>query len=202
MAQSRTLTNTASRRQALQAMFQQEFCGLDLAALDAGSKELLVVSFCSKDVQDTDLCGEPLNDYAKRLIAGIIDNQAVIDGWISDAADNWTIERMQNVDRNIIRLACFEMAFVDEIPTAVAINEAVEVAKVFGGDESPKFVNGVLGRIAKKLSGEGRIEADLTDVESQTADGESGEAEAAVEQDACASNETAASPEHESEEIV
>lgn len=202
MAQSRTLTNTASRRQALQAMFQQEFCGLDLAALDAGSKELLVVSFCPKDVQDTDLCGEPLNDYAKRLIAGIIDNQVVIDGWISDAADNWTIERMQNVDRNIIRLACFEMAFVDEIPTAVAINEAVEVAKVFGGDESPKFVNGVLGRIAKKLSGEGRIEADLTDVESQIADAESGEAEAAVEQDACASNETAASPEHESEEIV
>ena len=159
MALSKTLTNTASRRQALQAMFQQEFRGLDLAALDAGSKELLVVSFCPKDVSDTELTGEPLNDYAKQLIEGIIENQAIIDSWISAAADNWTIERMQNVDRNIIRLACYEIAFVEEIPTAVAINEAVEVAKVFGGDESPKFVNGVLGRIAAKLEVEGTDQA-------------------------------------------
>lgn len=163
MASAKTLTNTASRRQALQAMFQQEFCGLDLAALDAGSKELLVVSFCPKGVSDTELTGEPLNDYAKQLIAGIIENQEVIDSWISAAADNWAINRMQNVDRNIIRLACYEMAYVDQIPTAVAINEAVEVAKVFGGDESPKFVNGVLGRIAKKLDAEGIIS--LADVQ-------------------------------------
>lgn len=156
-SKSKTLTNTASRRQALQAMFQQEFCGLDLSALDAGSKDLLVVSFCPKGVQDTELVGEPLNDYAKELISGIIANQEEIDSWISAAADNWAIERMQNVDRNIIRLACYELAFVGEIPTPVAINEAVEVAKVFGGDESPKFVNGVLGRIAKKLAEDGSI---------------------------------------------
>ena len=156
-SKSKTLTNTASRRQALQAMFQQEFCGLDLSALDAGSKDLLVVSFCPKGVQDTELVGEPLNDYAKEFISGIIANQEEIDSWISAAADNWAIERMQNVDRNIIRLACYELAFVGEIPTPVAINEAVEVAKVFGGDESPKFVNGVLGRIAKKLAEDGRI---------------------------------------------
>lgn len=156
-SKTKTTTNTASRRQALQAMFQQEFCGLDLSALDAGSKDLLVVSFCPKGVQDTELVGEPLNDYAKELISGIIANREEIDSWISGAADNWTIERMQNVDRNIIRLACYELAFVGEIPTPVAINEAVEVAKVFGGDESPKFVNGVLGRIAKKLAEEGRI---------------------------------------------
>lgn len=160
---SKLLTNTASRRQALQAMFQQEFCGLDIAALDAGSKDLLVVSFCPKGVQDTELVGEPLNDYAKKLITGIVANKEEIDSWISGAADNWTIERMQNVDRNIIRLACYEMAFVPEIPTPVAINEAVEVAKVFGGDESPKFVNGVLGRIARKLAEDGRIVSDELD---------------------------------------
>lgn len=181
MALSKTLTNTASRRQALQAMFQQEFRGLDLAALDAGSKELLVVSFCPKDVSDTELSGEPLNDYAKQLIEGIIDNQTTIDSWISAAADNWTIERMQNVDRNIIRLACYEIAFVDEIPTAVAINEAVEVAKVFGGDESPKFVNGVLGRIAKKLEADGLVQGQ----QPQEAAEQSAQA-AAAEADACA----------------
>lgn len=187
---SKLLTNTASRRQALQAMFQQEFCGLDIAALDAGSKDLLVVSFCPKGVQDTELVGEPLNDYAKKLITGIVANKAEIDSWISGAADNWTIERMQNVDRNIIRLACYEMAFVPEIPTPVAINEAVEVAKVFGGDESPKFVNGVLGRIARKLTEDGRIVSDELDVvaeqEEQPAGDSAVDEGAAVEQPAAA----------------
>ena len=184
---SKLLTNTASRRQALQAMFQQEFCGLDIAALDAGSKDLLVVSFCPKGVQDTELVGEPLNDYAKKLITGIVANKEEIDSWISGAADNWTIERMQNVDRNIIRLACYEMAFVAEIPTPVAINEAVEVAKVFGGDESPKFVNGVLGRIARKLEEDGRIVSD----ELEDAFAEAAAAEVADEQPAA---EEAAAP--------
>lgn len=185
-SKSKTLTNTASRRQALQAMFQQEFCGLDLSALDAGSKDLLVVSFCPKGVQDTELVGEPLNDYAKELISGIIANQEEIDSWISAAADNWAIERMQNVDRNIIRLACYELAFVGEIPTPVAINEAVEVAKVFGGDESPKFVNGVLGRIAKKLAEDGRI---LDNELTQTQQSADQDADAADQTDADAADQ-------------
>lgn len=185
-SKSKTLTNTASRRQALQAMFQQEFCGLDLSALDAGSKDLLVVSFCPKGVQDTELVGEPLNDYAKELISGIIANQEEIDSWISAAADNWAIERMQNVDRNIIRLACYELAFVGEIPTPVAINEAVEVAKVFGGDESPKFVNGVLGRIAKKLAEDGRI---LDNELTQTQQSADQDADAADQADADAADQ-------------
>lgn len=188
---SKLLTNTASRRQALQAMFQQEFCGLDIAALDAGSKDLLVVSFCPKGVQDTELVGEPLNDYAKKLITGIVANKEEIDSWISGAADNWTIERMQNVDRNIIRLACYEMAFVPEIPTPVAINEAVEVAKVFGGDESPKFVNGVLGRIARKLGEDGRIVSDELDEVAEQAEQS---AQVAVEPETAAEHEVAAGP--------
>ena len=67
---------------------------------------------------------------------------------------------MQNVDRNIIRIACYEMAFVEGIPVPVSINEAVELAKVFGGDESPKFVNGILGRIATRMAEEGLIPAE------------------------------------------
>ncbi|MGN0959767.1 MAG: transcription antitermination factor NusB, partial [Coriobacteriales bacterium] len=149
-----------SRRQALQVMFQQEFVGRDIDQIDAGSKDLLVVSRCPKGVQDTDLVGEPLNDYAREVLQGVIAHREQIDGWIADAALNWTIQRMLNVDRNIIRMAAFEMAFVDEIPVPVAINEAVELAKVFGGDESPKFVNGILGRIATRMAEEGLIPAE------------------------------------------
>ena len=157
---SRQRSNSSSRRQALQVMFQQEFVGRDIDQIDAGSKDLLVVSRCPKGVQDTDLVGEPLNDYAREVLQGVIAHREQIDGWIADAAFNWTIQRMLNVDRNIIRMAAFEMAFVDEIPVPVAINEAVELAKVFGGDESPKFVNGVLGRIATRLASEGIVSED------------------------------------------
>ncbi|MGN0037652.1 MAG: transcription antitermination factor NusB [Coriobacteriales bacterium] len=157
---SRQQNNTASRRQALQVMFQQEFVGRDISQIDAGSQDLLVVSRCPKGVQDTDLVGEPLNDYAREMLQGVIEHQEQIDAWIADAAFNWTIQRMLNVDRNIIRMASFEMAYVDEIPVPVAINEAVELAKVFGGDESPKFVNGVLGRIATRLASEGIVSED------------------------------------------
>ena len=157
---SRQRSNSSSRRQALQVMFQQEFVGLDLSQLDAPSQELLVVSRCPKGVQDTDLVGAPLTSYALEMLQGVVEHQEQIATWIADAAHNWTIQRMLNVDRNIIRMAAFEMAFVDEIPVPVAINEAVELAKVFGGDESPKFVNGVLGRIATRLASEGIVSED------------------------------------------
>lgn len=178
---SRQRNNSTSRRQALQVMFQQEFVGRDLSQLDAGSQELLVVSRCPKGVQDTDLIGEPLNDYAREMLQGVIEHQEQIDGWIADAAQNWTIQRMQNVDRNIIRMACYEIAFVEGIPVPVAINEAVEVAKVFGGDESPKFVNGILGRIATRLAADGLIAEDellgKDALAAELADAEQGDAE-------------------------
>ena len=143
--------NTYARRQALQVMFQQEFLGFDLSQLDTSDADLLVVSRCPEGVQDTDLEGEPLSDYAGLLLGGIVEHLDEIDSWISDTAQNWTLERMPLVDRNIIRLASYEVAFCDDIPTGVAINEAVEIAKSYGGDDSPKFVNGVLGKIATRI---------------------------------------------------
>ena len=143
--------NTLARRQALQVLFQNEFLGLDIAELDLDDADLLVVSQCPEGVSDADLVGEPLREYAFALLSGVIEHQSQIDAWIADTAQNWTLERMPIVDRNIIRIAAYETAFCDDIPTGVAINEAVELAKSFGGDDSPKFVNGVLGRIASSL---------------------------------------------------
>ena len=94
----------------------------------------------------------PLSEYAQDLVRGVEQNRIVIDGSLKAAAENWSLGRMPIVDRSILRLAAYEIMFVEDVPTSVAINEAVELAKDFGGeDDSPRFVNGVLGRIAKDI---------------------------------------------------
>lgn len=102
-----------------------------------------------------------LPDYALSLVQGVDKHQASIDEHLIATSENWSLARMPIVDRSILRLATYEMMYVDDVPLSVAINEAVELAKDFGGeDESPRFVNGVLGRIAKRLEEEaGGIEA-------------------------------------------
>ena len=88
--------------------------------------------------------------YARLLAEGVDEHLDEVDDLIADASDNWKLSRMPVVDRAILRLAIFEMLYVDAVPVSVSINEAVELAKSFGGeDNSPRFVNGVLGRIAK-----------------------------------------------------
>ena len=97
-----------------------------------------------------------LTDYALALIHGVEANQAQVDERIEAASENWALSRMPIVDRSILRLAVFEMFNCDDVPVSVSINEAVELAKGFGGeDDSPRFVNGVLGRIARSVEGDG-----------------------------------------------
>lgn len=94
-----------------------------------------------------------LDDYALRLLAGVAEHREEIDARIEAASENWAVSRMPVVDKCILRLAIFELIYVDEVPVGVTINEAVELAKDFGGeDESHRFVNGVLGKIAQTLS--------------------------------------------------
>ncbi len=93
-------------------------------------------------------------DYAERLVLGVADNLESIDAQLAATSQNWALDRMPVVDRAILRMATFEMVYVDEVPVSVAINEAVELAKSLGGeDDSSRFVNGVLGRIARRLEG-------------------------------------------------
>jgi N utilization substance protein B len=90
-------------------------------------------------------------DFATGLVEGTIGNLEQIDKEISRFATNWQLKRMAVIDRNILRLATFELLFVDDIPPKVSINEAVELAKKFGDIESGRFVNGVLDKINKSL---------------------------------------------------
>ena len=136
---SRRHERTAARQSALQVLYTSEIKGMrpsDL--LDSGL------------VLEDD--GKSLSDYAIGLIEGVDEKMLPIDVRLNSTSENWKLNRMPIVDRCILRLATYEMLFVDEVPVSVAINEAVELAKDFGGeDESPRFVNGVLGRIARQL---------------------------------------------------
>ena len=87
--------------------------------------------------------------YARDIIEGIIDNHVRIDELISANSQAWTIERMPAVDRAILRIGVWEVLYNDEVPTAVAIDEAVEAAKELSTDDSAKFVHGVLAAIAR-----------------------------------------------------
>lgn len=85
--------------------------------------------------------------FSKRLVAGVLQNRQEIDSVIQHFAPAFPLEQIAVIDRNILRLAIFEILFDNKAPVKVAINEAVELAKNYGGDTSPKFVNGVLGTI-------------------------------------------------------
>ena len=87
--------------------------------------------------------------FATRLAQGTIEHLDIIDQHIASHASNWDINRMAVVDRNILRLGAFELLYLEEVPTKVCLNEAVELAKRFGDEESSKFVNGVLDAIHK-----------------------------------------------------
>ncbi len=90
---------------------------------------------------------EQAADFARRLLFGVLQYQAILDPFIQKYAPEWPLEQMAYIDRNILRLALYEFAVNGETPVKVAINEAVELAKMFGSDSSPRFVNGVLGAL-------------------------------------------------------
>lgn len=85
--------------------------------------------------------------YARELLAGISRNIQKIDSLIAENAKNWRVDRMSIIDRNILRLGVFEVAFNDQVPATVAINEAIEIAKRFSADDSASFINGILDAV-------------------------------------------------------
>ena len=91
--------------------------------------------------------------HVERLVQGVVSHLAEIDARITRASRNWRLERMARVDRNLLRLAVYEMAFTTDVPGKVAINEAIEIAKRFGTQETPAFVNGILDRVLTDRGG-------------------------------------------------
>ena len=130
------LERSRARRLAMQILYQRDITG------DTVGRILGTNSYSVEE-------GEP-DGFCRELISGVETHLVEIDETIGTVSENWSVSRMPLVDRNILRLATFEVLFVDDVPASVAINEAVELAKVFGGEDSSKFVNGVLGKIAER----------------------------------------------------
>ena len=129
---------TLARRKALQVLYQSEITGIPIS-------RILEEGLCVEEVGL--LC-----DFTKMLLVGTSEHIEEVDELIAETSENWSLERMPLVDKSILRLATFEMIHVDDVPCSVSINEAVELAKDFGGeDDSSRFVNGVLGKIADYL---------------------------------------------------
>jgi N utilization substance protein B len=95
------------------------------------------------------LADPPISDYTIELIEGITEHRAAIDQLLSEYSEGWTLDRMPGVDRAVLRVGLYELLWASDVPDAVAIDEAVELAKLLSTDESPKFVNGILGRVLR-----------------------------------------------------
>ncbi len=130
---------TKARKRALDALYASDVRGDQ--ALDLLKQTELEV----EDRQNQ----QPIFDYAEMLVTGYLENAYQIDSEIQMLADNWSLDRMPAVDRAILRLAAWEILHNSEVPNEVAISEAVALAGELSTDESPKFINGVLARLAK-----------------------------------------------------
>lgn len=103
---------------------------------------------------------KPLCEFTEGLIAGIKENQSRLDELISQVAENWRIDRMAAIDRNILRLGAYEMLLRPEVPAKVAINEALELAKRYSTAQSSRFVNGILDRLLQTQTSESGSDAE------------------------------------------
>lgn len=93
------------------------------------------------------------DDFLTTVIEGTLKEKEGIDAQLTEHLDNWTITRVGNIDRNILRESVYEMLFVEDIPLHVSVNEAIELGKAFGGKESGSFINGVLSNVLKECEG-------------------------------------------------
>ncbi|MCM3566663.1 transcription antitermination factor NusB [Neobacillus mesonae] len=124
-----------AREKALQALFQ-----IDVSNTDPTS------------ALDHVLDGEAGDDYLSKLVLGVVEHKAEIDHLIIGNLEKWSIDRLATVDRNLLRLAVYELQYLqDEVPKNVILDEAIEIAKIFGDDQSSKFINAVLSKVKQKL---------------------------------------------------
>ena len=160
-----------ARTVAMQSLYEWDFRG------QQGDLDAIVDSNMKEFAPDFDDKG-----FVTGLVKSIIDNRTKVDAIITKFAPEWPLEQITNVDRNILRIGAYELKFTDEIPSKVAINEAIELAKTFGGESSGRFVNGVLGAVYKDMVVKGEIkEVDKVDKPKRVPEGEAPKAEGAAE---------------------
>ena len=133
-----------ARAVAMQSLYEWDFHGGEkdaIAIVDRNLEEF------AKELDE--------KDFAKKIVTDVLEHQTMIDQTISTFAPDWPLEKITTVDRNILRIGTYELMYNAEIPSKVAINEAIELAKTFGGESSGKFVNGVLGAVYRNQIAQG-----------------------------------------------
>jgi transcription antitermination protein NusB len=132
-------TRSASRRRALSILYEADLL------------EQPIAEVLERHLDDRE---DPPDGYTVELVRGVDSLRGELDERIGAAAEHWTIQRMPLVDRNVLRLASYELVARPEVPTAVALDEAIELAKLLSTTDSGRFVNGVLGRVASEVRDE------------------------------------------------
>jgi transcription antitermination protein NusB len=127
-----------ARELALRMLYQVETAG--------EAPELALTRYCEIFPYQKDII-----DYARLLLSGVIREQEAIDKYIETASEHWRLGRTTYIDRSVLRLGVFEMLFSEDVPPKVAIDEAIEMAKKYGNEESRDFINGVLDKIFKEF---------------------------------------------------
>ncbi|KJS00702.1 MAG: nitrogen utilization protein B [Peptococcaceae bacterium BRH_c4a] len=129
-----------AREAAMKTLYQMDVGGIDPEVAIKNTAEIEAIT-------PDDLI------FTRELVLGSTEHLSEIDDTIAALSRDWNIERLARVDRNIMRMAIYEILYRDDIPFSVTVNEAVELAKTFGSEDSGKFVNGVLGKVARKNDG-------------------------------------------------
>lgn len=132
-----------SRSAAMQCLYEWDFNGCQ----NQNISEIII-----RNIQEfVPRAGD--GDFIRRLVLGVLDKKSIIDPIIIKCAPEWPLDQITAVDRNVLRLGIYELMFgdYDDVPPKVAINEAIELAKNFGGDSSGRFVNGVMGTVYKEM---------------------------------------------------
>jgi N utilization substance protein B len=126
-----------ARKQALDLLYETDIRGTNL-----------VDTLNARDIPAEGPDARPIREYTRELVGGVSDNRRKIDELITTYAQGWDMDRLPAVDRNILRLGIYEILWSTNVPTSVAIDESLELARELSSDESSKYIHGVLGRIA------------------------------------------------------
>lgn len=137
-------TRRKAREAALQFLFQGDFSGS--AEVNLTNLEELFEQFCGLYQ-----INKKAREYTLQLLRQTVENRENVDAKIRQCADNWRLERIAVTDRNLLRIGVSEMLYSDDVPPQVAINEAVEIAKRYGSNESPSFINGILDAVKNSI---------------------------------------------------
>jgi len=132
------LSRRLARQVVIQTLFQMDLAGTD--ADQALDQRLQDVALEDKDRM-----------FVRKLVQGVTEHRHELDRAINFFADDWEVSRLASVDRSILRAAIYELKYFEDTPRKVSVNEAVELAKVFGDDQSPKFINGILGSVVSYI---------------------------------------------------